>query len=159
MLKLHSDILIYYWNVSKRFKENPLLKVRMLVLKLILWWVLLSISLFGYNAIIPCAIANRETNWKLTKQNFVPCRLPAIKNGKTKVRNGGRKIRYKCFKPSTLVGSPVATCINGQWFPIETPVCATVGCTQVEGIQSDNTIVNGYMEDVILNAFVKLLIL
>ena len=130
------------------------MEVRKLVLKLFLWWQL-SILLFSDNILISCALAKRNSFWKLSKQKFISCQLPAIKNGKTKVRNGGRKIRYKCFKPSKLVGSPIASCINGQWFPIQTPVCVTVGCGQIEGIQRGNKIVNGYTEDVIKNAFVK----
>ena len=129
--------------------------IKMLGLKFMLWWVLSMSLLSDYNLLLHSAVAKRDSNWKHTKQNFIPCRLPAIKNGKTKIRNGGRLIRYKCFKPSTLVGSPVASCVNGQWFPNRKPVCAKVGCGQIEGIQSDNTIVNGYMKAVIPNAFVK----
>ena len=71
-------------------------------------------------------------------KNFVACRLPAIKNGRIKIRNGGRKIKYKCFKPSKLVGTSIASCKSGKWVPYQLPVCAKLGCGSIEGTKDDN---------------------
>ena len=94
---------------------------------------------------------------KLSKsKKFVACRLPAIKNGRIKIRNGGRKIKFKCFKPSILVGASTSSCVDGNWIPNQLPVCAKVGCGFIEGTKNDNhDIQNGYAEKIASGAFVK----
>ena len=90
-----------------------------LTFKLTCWWVL-WMYISEDNVLLPSAVARRNVKFKQLK--FVSCRLPALKNGKIKIRNGGRKIRYKCFNPSTLVGTPIASCVHGKWFPPKPPV-------------------------------------
>ena len=89
-------------------------------------------------------------------KKFVACRLPAIKNGRIKIRNSGRKIKYKCFKPSKLVGASIASCISGKWVPYQLPVCAKLGCGSIEGTKDNNfSIISGYAETLASGAFVK----
>ena len=35
---------------------------------------------------------------------FVPCPVPALKNGRAKIQMRGRSVKFKCFRPYTLIG-------------------------------------------------------
>ncbi|XP_059096727.1 MAM and LDL-receptor class A domain-containing protein 2-like [Tigriopus californicus] len=60
------------------------------------------------------------------------CTLPNLKNGRIKVREGGRSIRYKCKRRFTLVSDySVAICLDNMWFPKSNPVCVKRGCDNV----------------------------
>ena len=119
-------------------------------------WGILFVLISEHVQLLPSVMAENHGP-RVPTRRFVACKLPAIKNGKINIRSRGRKIRYKCFKPSTLIGSPVASCIDEKWFPSLPPVCAKTGCGRIDGIQADhgNEIVNGYSENVVSNAFVK----
>ena len=125
-------------------------------LDLIFWCILFVYITSEEIYLLPSTMAQQISKSK--QGNFIACRLPAIKNGKVKIRNHGRKIKYKCFKPSTLIGTPRASCVNGKWFPSDPPVCAKVGCSELEGTQhknNNNEILNGFYESVVPGSFLK----
>jgi hypothetical protein len=35
---------------------------------------------------------------------FVPCPVPVLKNGRAKIQMRGRMVKFKCFRPYTLIG-------------------------------------------------------
>jgi len=59
----------------------------------------------------------------LTGRKKDVCNKPVLKNGKTKLRSGGRVVKYSCFPQFLLVGESTATCIRGEWTS-DPPVCA-----------------------------------
>ncbi|XP_041983697.1 MAM and LDL-receptor class A domain-containing protein 2-like [Aricia agestis] len=62
------------------------------------------------------------------------CTIPTLANGKLKLRQRGRLVRFQCNPQYTLVGSRYASCVNGRWDePL--PVCIRPGC-DVMGIDN-----------------------
>ncbi len=52
------------------------------------------------------------------------CSKVVLKNGKIKLRSGGRVVKYSCNRDYVLVGESTSTCLLGEWTS-ETPVCAS----------------------------------
>ncbi|XP_046457289.1 MAM and LDL-receptor class A domain-containing protein 1-like isoform X3 [Daphnia pulex] len=58
------------------------------------------------------------------------CPKVVLKNGKIKLRSGGRVVKYSCNRDYVLVGESTSTCLQGEWTS-EAPVCATKGCPYI----------------------------
>ncbi|XP_045027231.1 MAM and LDL-receptor class A domain-containing protein 1 isoform X1 [Daphnia magna] len=58
------------------------------------------------------------------------CSRVVLKNGKTKLRSGGRVVKFNCNREYVLVGESTSTCLLGEWTS-EPPVCATKGCPSI----------------------------
>ncbi|KAL5007051.1 hypothetical protein ScPMuIL_015857 [Solemya velum] len=61
------------------------------------------------------------------------CATHQIKNGRAKLRSGGRRVKYSCRRPYTTYGRRSAWCINGAWTS-PPPVCIKSGCPTITTI-------------------------
>ena len=47
---------------------------------------------------------------------FVPCPVPALKNGRAKIQMKGRSVKFKCFRPYTLIGKKKFDVITNRFY-------------------------------------------
>ncbi|KPJ04907.1 MAM domain-containing glycosylphosphatidylinositol anchor protein 1 [Papilio xuthus] len=58
----------------------------------------------------------------------VSCGFPRLANGRVRVRQKSRLVKFICSPPYELVGNKYATCRGSQW-DVPLPVCVRSGCT------------------------------
>ncbi|XP_065206751.1 uncharacterized protein LOC135836084 isoform X2 [Planococcus citri] len=58
---------------------------------------------------------------------FSQCPAVSLSHGKIRYLNRGKKIRFTCFRPYTLIGNPRLDCRDGEWNGAP-PVCASKNC-------------------------------
>ena len=67
-------------------------------------------------------VLNLKIKAKYSKKDS-SCLKPTLKNGKVKMRSGGRVVKFNCKSGYYIVGETTATCLRKQWTS-EPPVCA-----------------------------------
>lgn len=79
-------------------------------------------------------------NFVILTTCFEKCSVPVLKNGRVKIRSGGKVVTFRCNRKSTLIGKySDAICYEGSWFPPDLPICARPGCQRL------NPPENGYI--------------